>query len=49
MKPRQYKKLCKKAMDILVAGGMDKDYFSMEDETHDYKGKVHFEEKGGQP
>lgn len=33
MKPRQYKKLCKKAMQLLVAQGMSQDSFSIESES----------------
>lgn len=40
MKPRQYKKLCKKAKDILVGGGLDEDWFSVEDEYREVDGKT---------
>ncbi|WP_422452240.1 hypothetical protein [Endozoicomonas sp. ALC066] len=42
MKPRQYKKLCKKAMEILVAGGSKAEHFSQEEDSLVHEGRTHW-------
>jgi hypothetical protein len=42
MKTRQYKKLCKKAMEILVTGGMNQEDFYQGEDCLTYKGKTHW-------